>query len=154
MPDQIGSIIAAVIIAIAILGAIGVANYQLQASGTETSYTETFDAGASGTLVTFNESDQPGSYYSETVNVTTSSDQPATAGLDYEWIEANGTLRVLDGDLDNTTDNTITYDVRRPTSQQSTTAELVATLVNSGTALPLVLIVGLVVLGIGTLSNL
>jgi uncharacterized protein YdeI (BOF family) len=154
--DSIGAVVAAILLAMMLVGGAAVAQISYNESAEqEQTFTETFDAGAAGTIVTFNESNMGNLYYyDDTVTVVTKNNKELVDGDDYEWFDENGTLKVLDGDLDNTTDNEITYSLREPTEQQTEIAENVAVIFGSAQWLPLVLVFLLVLLAVGALGGL
>lgn len=153
--DSVGGIIAAVLIAIVLLGAAGVTQYALADGGTEQVYEETFDPGENETLVVLNQSQQDDVYYSSSVTVTDENESLMRADSDYQWNQDNGTLTVLDGGrLDGDAEGTIEYSVSVPTAQQDEYATLIGGWLNATYMFPLVLIVALVVVSIGALSGL
>lgn len=153
--DSVGAIIAALLVAVSLLAGAGVIHYSVSNTGDQTTYTETFDPGTNQTHVTLNESNRDGVYYSSTVDVTDENGSVMRPGIDYKWHQSNGTLTVLNGgELDGDTEGAVEYSLRVPSSQQQSSASLLASWVNISYAIPLVFVVALVILGIGVLSNL
>jgi hypothetical protein len=153
--DSIGAVVAAILLAILLVGGAAVAQISYQESGeNQKELTETFDAGAAGTIVTFNESNKENIYYyDDTVTVVSKNNKQYEQGQDYNWIQSNGTLEVLDGDMDNTNDNEITYSFRSPSREQDAFAERVSLIFETAQWLPLVLIFLLVMLVAGSLGR-
>lgn len=153
--DSVGAVIAALVIAIGLLGTVGVAQYALANGGSEQALTETFDPGTNETHVELNESNRDGVYYSSSVDVTDENGSLMRPGTDYEWHQSNGTLTVLDGGgLDGDTEGTVEYSLRVPSEQQRNYASMIGQFVNASYALPLVLVVVLMVAGVAALSSL
>lgn len=151
-----GAVVAAVVLAILLVGGAAIAQHSYNETGEQgQTLTETFDAGATGTIITFNESNREDPvYYEETVDVVLKNGETVIEGQDYLWLEDNGTLEVLDGELDNTTDNEITYTYRVPSERQTELQEQIAWLYSSAQWLPFVLIVLLVVLAMSMMGGL
>lgn len=154
--DSIGAVVAAIVLAALLVGGAAVAQLSFEDTGIqETELTETFDAGPAGDIIHFNASDENGVlFYSETVTVVDKNGKEYIELQDYRWIEDNGTLEVLDGDLANTDQNEITYSYRTPSEEQDTVANALALLFNNAMWLPLVLIVLLVIIAAGMLGGL
>jgi preprotein translocase subunit SecF len=154
--DSIGAIVAAIILAILLVGGGVVAQISFNESAEqELSFTETFDAGDIGTIVKFNESDQGNKvYYDDTVVVKTKNNKELVDNEDYEWMEDNGTLKVLSDDLANTVDNEINYSYRAPTDQQQHIGNRVSHFYTTAKWLPFVLIFLLVMIVVGGLGGL
>lgn len=154
MSQGVGAAFALIIIAIGLLVGVGVVQYSVASTGVQKTYTEEFTPGSSGSLIVFNQSQEDEVYYSPSVNVTDKQNDLMQPGLDYEWHKNNGTLRVLDGDLDNDSSATITYSLRIPTSKQKGYASLLGGFLNTAYALPLVLGAAIVIAGITVLGGL
>lgn len=153
--DSIGAVVAAIVLAIMLIGGGAVAQLAYEDSGaTQEVVNESFDAGTAGSLVVLNESERDGVFYGEDPVVVNATGQTYLAGQDYDWNERNGTLTVLDGDLVNTTNNTIEYSYTIPSESQTETANTLASLFSAGLWLPLILVVLLVMLAAGALGGL
>jgi hypothetical protein len=154
--DSIGAVVAAILLAMLLVGGAAVAQISYQESGeNQQELTETFDAGAAGTIIAFNESNKPNQYYyDDTVTVVSKNNKEYMQGEDYNWIQKNGTLEVLDGDLENTNDNEITYSFRAPSREQNAFAERVSLMFETTRYLPLLLILLLILLAVGGLGGL
>lgn len=148
------TIIAAVVVALVLLGGgIGV-QYSMQEAGTQHNYTEEFDTGTVGSTVTFNESNIDRVYYTERVTVTNESGENMLEGDDFEWYQENGTLKVSSSDLANNVNAQIDYSLRNPTDSQHTFATILGNIYQSGAYIPMLVILALVFLAIGTLGAL
>lgn len=153
--DSVGAIIAALLVGVSLLAGTGIIHYSVSNTGDQATYSETFDPGTNQTHITLNESNRDGVYYSSTVDVTDENDSVMRPGIDYRWHQSNGTLTVLDGGgLDGDNEGTVEYSLRVPSSQQKSSATLLASWVNVSYAIPLVFVVALVVIAVGVLSNL
>lgn len=152
--DSAGTIIAVILVAITLLAGAGVVHYSLSNTGAQTTYTESFTP-TSGDTITFNESERDDVYYDTAVNVTGENDAVMQQGVDYNWHQSNGTLTVISGgDLEDDSSANIEYGLRVPSDQQRTYASMLGGWITATYALPLVLAVALVVLGLGVLANL
>ena len=130
------------------------AQYAFEESGTQESYTQTFDAGSIGSFQYFNQSNRSGVFYTESPIVEDNESAQYVEGQDYEWYSENGSLEITSQTLANTTNNTIDYSLTVPSQQQRQTAGFVATLLKGAKWIPLVLIVGLLVIVLGVFGGL
>jgi len=151
----VGTMIAVLVIAIGLLGAVGVTHYATASTGVQEQYTESFDPGTNQTHVTLNQSNQTGVYYTDVVNVTGENDSRMRPGIDYRWHSSNGTLTVLDGgNLDGDTSATIEYSLRIPSEQQKTYTTLLGNLFNATYAIPIVAAIALLVAALSLFTQL
>lgn len=153
--DELGAAVAAIVLAMLLVGGGAAAQLAYEDTGaTDATFTETFDAGAEGDVITFDESNRENVFYGENPTVTDTNGHEYLQGVDYRWYTENGTLEVLDGAMVNTTTNDIEYSYRAPSTQQSQIADTLALLIESGMYLPLVLIILVVLLGAAALGGL
>jgi len=111
---------------------------------------ESFTPGAAGEVVTLDNSEQSGAFYgpdNETV-VYNATDTEMKEGTDYEWIQANGTVRMLSGgDLAGDANATISYTYQQTTEEQRQWARVMAALPQGlGLAAPMFILVLLLLL--------
>jgi len=148
------AIVAVVVVAILLVGGGAVAQLSFVESGTSKEYTETFDAGAIGDIITFNESNRDDVIYEENVIVESKNNKLYVEGEDYTWYQNNGTLEVLSSNLANTTDNTIDYVVVAPTLKHRENADRIASLFSITQYIPLLLLIGLILIVLGVFGSL
>lgn len=154
MMDSPAAVVALIIVAIMLVGGAATAQFAVSSTGDKRTFTEEFNTSAPGDIVEFNQSNVEEVYYSDTVNVTDENGTLMRDGQDYEWIERNGTLRVLSGELENDTDATIRYSYRDPSPTQVNQASRIATLFDSALWIPLALLIALLVAALGVFGGL
>lgn len=120
------------IIGLAILAFVGVAGIQasLIEAGDDISVTnETFQSPSAGTVIQLDDSERSNAYYDANVTVYNASDVEMDPGVDYDWIQTNGTLKPLSGgDLAGDADGKITYSYQLTTDEEQRIAGLLAQL--------------------------
>jgi len=151
--DSVGAAIAMLVVASAVVGAGAVAQLALEDGGEYTAVTETVTTGNVSELVVLNESNREDTFYSDTVNITNATGVTMQAGEDYTWHDRNGTFTVKSSQLANQ-DATVEYEYRTATANQLQISGWIATLIETGYALPLLFMVLLIVLGASALGGL
>lgn len=152
--DSIGAIVSVFVLAILVLGGGLVASHSLASSGqTQQQVSDKFSAGSVGSHIVFNASNRDGVYYSSSIAVTASNGDPYIAGKDYTWHRSNGTLTVKSQTLANTSNDQVAFSYRIPSTSQSRVASLVGALLRTGSFLPLLVIVLLIVIALGVLAG-
>lgn len=141
------------IFALAIVLTAGVMGLQASfenAGSNEVVINETFTPGTGGNVVTLDDSEKSAAFYTsdnETV-VYNGSDTEMEEGTDYEWIEQNGTVKVLSGgDLAGDSSAKISYSYQLTTEEQRQWARVMGALPQAlGLAFPFFLLVLLLLL--------
>jgi len=151
--DSIGSIIAVIFVALALLGGGIAIQYAGSSAATDTPSNETFDAGGVGDTITFTDSNIDGATYLEDPTVEDKNGTVYDPSA-YTWDTSNGTLTVDSQALANTTDNTIQYSYSVPTQTQQDVTNYLGNVLTVGAWIPLILIFGLVVTAITVFGGL
>lgn len=147
---------AAAIVAILVLSGIVAVDVAYGASGPAHEIeNETFTPADAGNVTQLDASELNGVRYVEATDVVVTDENGThmVAGEDYEWVDANGTVRTLAGGrlVGDTTANA-TYGYAAPTSMQRSLAELFGGTFETARLLVLVLTVGFILVSIRALG--
>lgn len=109
------------IVALAILGSVGVAGLQagLENAGEDRTITNESWAPDPGNVTSLKYSSQTGAYYSSNATVYNATGVEMEDGVDFEWFAGNGTVKALSGgDLDGDASAEISYQLQQTTEEQ------------------------------------
>lgn len=152
MSDAAYSALALVVVAILLFAAAAIADEGAAKTGERTDIVdESFTPqGNTGQFIQLDNSDADQLTYSDDVVVNDKSGNHSIEGADYEWNEENGTIKPLaNGNLEGDNTATIDYTIWNPTEQDDDVRRTLATVINTGQWIPLLLLVVLVVFAIG-----
>lgn len=140
------TIIALVFVALLITGSAIAINYSAETTAPEYDVNESTTTNGIGTIASFPNSSIDNAYYSDTAKVTNATDGSVLEnGTGYEWLNSNGTLKVLSQDAANTTVYA-DYTFSEPNSEQETAITTIADLQFALSYLPWLLIIALIVI--------
>lgn len=117
------------VIALIILGSMGTVAFQtsLEEAGDDTMISNESFTPTADTVIQLENSNQTGAYYNETVVVYDENGTEMTAGTDYDWYTANGTIKPLSGGaLAGDSSAIITYRYQKTTESQRGFASMMA----------------------------
>lgn len=136
-----------------LLGAGTVADDGLAHTGERTDISENFTPSVG--VVTLENSNSDELTYSDDVTVKDKNGNHSIEGQDYLWHDNNGTVEVLaGGNLDGDNDASIDYTIWNPTQTDDDVGTVIADLVTTGSFIPLLLIVALVIGAVVVLGGL
>lgn len=146
-----------VLVSLLLLGAGAVADEGVGHTGERTDIVEEefTPQGNIGSVISLDNSNSDELTYSDDAEVKDMNGNHSIEGEDYEWNANNGTIRPLSGgNLDGDNTATINYTIWNPTQQDDDIAGTIATLVDTGGFIPLLLLVALVVGAVVVLGGL
>lgn len=149
------TIIAIIFVAIVLLGGGIAAQYADKTAADKYAPNETATSAGVGTVLTLGNSSVDGAYYSDTAKVTnqTSGVVLDGGGADYTWNEGNGTVTIESQDAANT-GLYVDYGWWDRSDTQQDTTRLIASILESGTWIPMLLVLGLVLIALAALGGL
>lgn len=121
------AIVAALALVVLAIGGAYMVEASLESAGDDTTITDESFTPSAGVVISLDESQRDGAYYSHNVTVYDENSTEMDPGTDYTWFVGNGTIKPLvGGDLANDASATITYGYQQTTERERSAAVLLS----------------------------
>lgn len=155
MSDGAFAVVTLVAVSVLIFGAAAVASSGYAQTGVKHHINDETFTPQTGSFVALNLSNHANLTYSENVTVKDENGNLSVEGDDFEWNSSDGTIQALaGGELDGDSSATIDYTVYSQTDTEDRVLDTVTAFIDISEWVPLLLLVGLVVIGISMLGRL
>jgi len=151
--DSAQALIAVVVVALALVAGGLVVSHSATDAGGSNPTTESISTGAVNSTSVLNQSYIDRAVYSNTANVVNDTGIQMIAGEDYEWDGTNGTLTVKSDRLAGEDNVSVSYNYRVQSETESGTVGILTYLLDSAAFIPLILMIGVLVLGIAAFGG-